>query len=101
VARRLIWSPRARQNLREILDFIAIDAPGNAATVAKRFFARVESLPDQPGQGRRVSEYEGQDDFREVFVHRWRVIYLTGERECGSSRSCMARACSRTCRLSN
>jgi plasmid stabilization system protein ParE len=81
VARRLIWSPRARRNLRDILDFIAEDSPGNAETVARRFFARVESLPDQPGQGRRVPEYDGPVEFREVFVHSWRVIYRTNERE--------------------
>jgi plasmid stabilization system protein ParE len=75
VARRLTWSPRARRNLRDILDFIAKDSPGNARAVARRFFARVASLPDQPRQGRRVPEHEGPVEVREVFVHRWRLIY--------------------------
>jgi toxin ParE1/3/4 len=79
VARRLIWSPRARQNLRAILDFLARDSPGNEGPVAERFFARVASLPDQPGQGRRVPEYEGSQELREVFVHRWRIIYRVTE----------------------
>jgi plasmid stabilization system protein ParE len=80
VARRLSWSPRARQELREILDYITRNSPGNEASVAKRFFARVASLPDQPGQGRRVPEYEGEDELREVLVHRWRLIYRTTDR---------------------
>jgi plasmid stabilization system protein ParE len=75
LARRLIWSPRARQNLREIIDNIARDAPANAGPVARRFFQRVASLPDQPGQGRLVPEHDAADGLREVFVHRWRVIY--------------------------
>jgi plasmid stabilization system protein ParE len=79
LARRLIWSPRARRNLRDILDYIARDSPGNAGHVARRSFARVASLPEQPGQGRRVPEYEDPDDLREVFVHRWRVIYRSTE----------------------
>jgi hypothetical protein len=28
-----------------------------------------------------VPEYEGSDELREVFVHRWRLIYRTTERE--------------------
>lgn len=79
MARRLIWSPRARQNLRDILNHIAADAPATATAVARRFFARVESLPDQPGQGRRLPD--GPADLREVFVHRWRIIYATSETE--------------------
>ena len=27
------------------------------------------------GQGRRVPEYDGPEEVREVFVHRWRMIY--------------------------
>ncbi len=38
-------------------------------------FARADVLPDQPGQGRRVPEYDGEQEIREVFVHRWRLIY--------------------------
>ena len=72
---------RSPANLREILDHVAADSPGNARAVARRFFARVESLPDQPGQGRRVPEYEGADDLREVFVQRWRIIYRSSEHE--------------------
>ena len=79
MARRLIWSPRARRNLRAILDFVARNSPGNEGPVAKRFFARVESLPDQPGQGRRGPEHEGAQELREVFVHRWRVIYRVSD----------------------
>jgi toxin ParE1/3/4 len=81
LARRLIWSPRARRNLRDILDRIAEDAPGRAPGVARRFFGRVASLADQPGQGRRVPEYDGADEVREVLVHRWRVIYRVGPEE--------------------
>jgi len=81
VARRLIWSPRARRNLRDILDHIAKDSPRTASTVARRFFTRAASLPDQPGQGRRVPDVDMPSEVREVFVHRWRVIYMVSEAE--------------------
>lgn len=77
MARRLIWSPRARRDLHDILDFIAKDSQVHARSVARRMLARAEALPEQPGQGRRVPEYEGRDEIREVFVHSWRVIYRT------------------------
>lgn len=77
MARRLRWSPRALDDLDDVLAFIAKDSPGYARAVHERFLARVESLPDHPGQGRRAPGYEGTDDVREVFVHSWRVIYRT------------------------
>ncbi|EEE35452.1 plasmid stabilization system protein, RelE/ParE family [Rhodobacteraceae bacterium KLH11] len=46
-----------------------------ARNVARKMFARADALIDQPGQGRRVPEYDGDKDVREVFVHRWRLIY--------------------------
>lgn len=81
MARRLIWSPRALAELRAILDFIGAESPGNARAVLGRFEARLVSLPDQPAQGRRVPEQEPDGDLREVFVHRWRMIYEFNDSE--------------------
>jgi plasmid stabilization system protein ParE len=75
MARRLIWTIRARNDLFELLDWIDRDAPVYARGVSLQFERRGETLPDQPGQGRRVPEYEGDLELREVFVHRWRMIY--------------------------
>jgi plasmid stabilization system protein ParE len=46
MARRLIWSLRARLDLKEVIDFIAQDGPVNAASVGRRIVGRVRSLPD-------------------------------------------------------
>lgn len=75
MAARLIWSDRALDDLAEIIAYIEKDSPAYARNVARQVFARAEALPDQPGQGRRVPEYEGDQQLREVFVHRWRLIY--------------------------
>lgn len=71
----LIWSPRALDDLDDILEYIAKESPKYASMVGKRMFARADLLPDNPKQGRRVPEHEGDIEYREVFVHRWRVIY--------------------------
>jgi toxin ParE1/3/4 len=61
--------------LRDLLAYIAEESPASAEAVAQRFVARADVLPDHPAQGRRVPEYEGPLEFREVFVHDWRLIY--------------------------
>ncbi len=70
----LVWSPRALDDLDAILEFIAKESPKYASMVGRRMFARADLLSDSPGQGRRVPEHEGEIDYREVFVHRWRMI---------------------------
>ncbi|MER2509982.1 MAG: type II toxin-antitoxin system RelE/ParE family toxin [Amaricoccus sp.] len=79
MAPRLIWSPRSRRNLRDLLARVAEDSPGTAEAVAGRFFARADLLPEHPGQGRRVPEYDGPLEIREVFVHGWRLIYRVAD----------------------
>lgn len=78
MARRLRWSERALDDLDAILAHIARDAPRNASAVHDRIVARLESLADQPGQGRRVPEFGA---FREVIVQSWRIIYSVSDTE--------------------
>lgn len=75
MARTLIWSDRARIELFDLLAYVDQTSPGYAERVADRFEARTDRLPDQPGQGRRLPENETDREIREVFVHRWRLIY--------------------------
>ena len=75
MAGRLIWSPRSLQELDDIADFIAKDSPFYARMVVGQVIDRAEMLPEMPGQGRRVPEYDGPLELREVFVHGWRIIY--------------------------
>lgn len=80
MARALIWTDRARRDLFDLLHWIDRDSPAYANAVSLRFETRAETLPDQPGQGRRVPEYEGPREVREVFVHRWRLIYAVTDK---------------------
>ena len=79
MARRLIWSHRAADELQDIAVFIAKDSPAYAGPVVARFLNRAGALADQPSQGRRVPEYQGVLVLREVFVHRWRLIYAVSD----------------------
>ena len=46
------WSPEARQRLREIRDYIALDKPEAAERLAMRIAAVVEALRSHPHLGR-------------------------------------------------
>ena len=72
---RLTWHIRALRDLDVITDRIAEDSPVHAEQVARRVFGRATLLLQQPRQGRRLPEYDGPRDVREVFVRLWRVIY--------------------------
>ena len=67
--------------LDAILAHIARDSPIDASAVHDRIVARLRSPPDQPGQGRRVPEYEGADEVREVIVQSWPIIYRVSDAE--------------------
>lgn len=75
MAHALIWSARARAELFDILDYVSARSPLYANAISERFEARADLLPDQPRQGRRFPENRTGRDIREVFVHRWRLIY--------------------------
>lgn len=71
---KVIWSPRALQNLDEICEYIAKDSPQNARSVGERIIAAVERIPDFPEAGSIVPEFD-RPDLRERFVHKFRVVY--------------------------
>ena len=49
---KLIWSQRARRDLRELIAYIAEDSPQNAELVNARISKSVELLCDMPYAGR-------------------------------------------------
>lgn len=75
MARQLIWTPRAIRQIDAIAAYIERSSGRYPEAVVGRFLLRMSKIPDQPGQGRRVPEYDGLRDYREVLVHSWRLIY--------------------------
>lgn len=76
---RIIWSPRAADDLEKIIEYIAGDSPARAKHFARRIVNRIDDLPKHPFIGAIVSEDES-GRFREVLVGNYRIIYsVVGE----------------------
>jgi plasmid stabilization system protein ParE len=70
----LRWTLGARQDLREIVEYIAQDSEAYAAAVAGRITAAIERLPRHPRLGRVVPEYT-DESIREIIVGNYRIVY--------------------------
>lgn len=74
MAKEIIWSPRAAENLEEICGYIAKNSEHYAALVAQRIIGIIESIPKFPHSGRIVPEYESKS-LREKFYRQYRIVY--------------------------
>jgi toxin ParE1/3/4 len=70
----LIWSPAARDDLHDIVRFIAHDNPQRAESFGYELMTRVEILHEHPEAGRIVPEYR-DPSIREVIHRPYRIIY--------------------------
>lgn len=70
----VIWTPRARADLKAIHDHIAVDAPQNAKTVVRTLAQKVEPLAELPHLGKVVPEVN-DPALREIHAYSWRIIY--------------------------
>lgn len=71
------WAVVAEGDLKQIIDYIAIDSPGNALQLLKKIRQKASSLYTLPERGRIVPELQGQgiQIYRELIVAPWRIIY--------------------------
>lgn len=71
------WAAVAESDLKQIIDFIAADSPGNALQVFKKIRQKASSLHAFPERGRIVPELQGQGIhiYRELIEAPWRIIY--------------------------
>jgi toxin ParE1/3/4 len=74
MAYRLIWSPTARLDLRDLLIYIAEGNPQAARCFARRVFQLVERLPKFPESGRVVPEFN-DPTLRELVRKPCRIVY--------------------------
>ena len=70
---KIIWSAKARFDLREIIEFIARDQPGAARRFGKALVKTVESLALHPQLGRLLPERP--EIYREIVQRPYRIIY--------------------------
>jgi plasmid stabilization system protein ParE len=74
MAYKLIWSPASRDDLRDIVRFIARDNPRRAASFAYELMARTDALQQHPELGRSVPELRNLQ-IREVIFRPYRIVY--------------------------
>ena len=71
------WASVAEVDLKQIIDYIAIDNPGNALQILERIKQKVSAFYTLPERGRIVPELQGQgiNIYRELIVAPWRIVY--------------------------
>ena len=74
MARRVVWSREAKQDLADIYHFSKLDNPEAAKAVANKIRELTKILSDHPWIGRIVPEH-GREDIRERIYRRYRIFY--------------------------
>ena len=74
MAYKLIWSPAARDDLHDIVVFIARDNPHRAMSFGYELISETDRLREFPELGRIVPEYRN-DGIREIIVRPYRIVY--------------------------
>lgn len=71
------WAAAAQNDLKQIIDYIAIDSPDHAVQILKKINQKVSGLYAMPDRGRIVPELKEQGirTYREMIIAPWRVIY--------------------------
>ena len=74
---QVAWASVAQHDLKQIIDYIAIDSPGNASRILQKIKQKVSDLYFMPDRGRIVPELkeQGIHIYRELIISPWRVIY--------------------------
>lgn len=71
---KLIWSPKAANDLEDICNYISRDSEYYAKIFAKKIFNIIENIPEFPEAGRTVPEYQNPD-LREKIFQNYRIVY--------------------------
>jgi addiction module RelE/StbE family toxin len=78
MAKSIIWTESASQDLERAVDYIYLDSPSYAFSFLSDVMERVRTLDVFPYRGRLVPEIN-VEDVREVFIHRYRLVYQVEE----------------------
>lgn len=70
----VIWTARARADLKAIHDYIAKDSRENAQRVAREIHRKADALAEPPHIGRKVPEIN-DPQLREISAYSWRILY--------------------------
>lgn len=71
---KLVWSPRALEDLEAIREYIGRDSDRYARLFVERAIQFVESIPLHPLLGAIVPEYR-REELRERYLQNYRIVY--------------------------
>jgi len=74
---QVTWAAVAQRDLKKVIEYIAMDNPGNAPKILKRIKQKAFHLYTMPDRGRIVPELKDQGihTYRELIIAPWRIIY--------------------------
>ena len=73
---RVAWTQEGRRTLEEVVSYLSGDSPAAARQILSEALQAASSLSTLSGRGRVVPEL-GDPAIRELFVHRYRLMYQT------------------------
>ncbi len=79
MACRIVWSQQAAEDLRQIVQFIALDDAIAAARLADRILSHIERAAELPFANRAVPE-KAEESIREVILRPYRALYQVDNR---------------------
>ena len=71
---RVVWSPRALDDVDSIASYISRDSTAHASAIVTKIIRATRTLRRFPFAGRIVPEFE-DETLRERFVYSYRIIY--------------------------
>jgi addiction module RelE/StbE family toxin len=74
MAYRIVWSPKAVEDVEAIASYIARDSPSYAAAVVQKILEITGKLPENAKKGRLIPEFE-ESTIIEQFAYSYRLIY--------------------------
>ena len=71
---KIKWTPKAVEQLEQIIDFISKNSPHYATLTARQIFKRIRLLKKNSRLGRKVPE-RNDPSIRELIHNRYRIVY--------------------------
>ncbi|MBW4632415.1 MAG: type II toxin-antitoxin system RelE/ParE family toxin [Iphinoe sp. HA4291-MV1] len=78
MAYRVVWSPKALEDVDAIAAYIFRDSASYSATVVRKILDSSDKLSSSPYSGSIVPEFN-EDTIRELFAYTYRIIYQIQE----------------------
>lgn len=80
---KIIWTETAKNDLNQIIDYIALEKEDVAKSIYIRIKEKVNSLKIMPNKNRIIPELQsvGIELFRETIDNPWRIMFRISENE--------------------